>query len=248
MGDMGGGMPPDAGGMPGGMPGDPGGMEGGMPGGMPAGGMGGAPGGMPAAASANALPVIGKRGSKNKQQEESEQAPPPQMIKLTKLEQKMYRTLTSMDVPYDLFAQYQVRVPGEARPYAIDFAYPKIGVGVEVDGAIWHEREDFKQRDLNRDQKLGNVGWTVLRFNEDAVNENIDAVRDTISKYVASASKSSKKAEEDGKVVKIASKEEVWKNPQYEYCLTDGKIGCKRETISHGKILYIGRVENEQPV
>ena len=148
MGDMGGGMP--MGDMGAGMPG--GDMGAGMP------GVGGAPP-MGAAASGE-LPTIGKRGDKSRQEkEQEEQAPIMQPIKLTKLEQKMFRTLSDMETPHNLFAQYQVKVPGEARPYAIDFAYPKIGVGIEVDGAIWHEREDFKQRDLNRDQKLANVGF-----------------------------------------------------------------------------------------
>ena len=243
MGDMGG-MGGMSGGDMGGMPG--GDMGGGMPGGDMGGGMPGAGGamspGMGAAASGGELPTIGKRGSKNKQQEEAEQAPPPKMIKLTKLEQKMFRTLSAMNVPQNLFAQYQVKVPGEARPYAIDFAYPNIGIGVEVDGNIWHEREDFKQRDLQRDQKLANVGWRVLRFTEDAVNENMDAVRDTIMKHVADASKSKKKAEEEGKMVKTASAQEEWRNPLYEYCLTKGKIGCSRVSIPYGQILYFGNV------
>jgi len=243
MGDMGGGMPPDMGGE--GMGGAPGGDMG--MGGAPGGdmGMGGAPAGGMGAAAGTEMPVIGKRGSKSKQEEEAEQAPPPQMIKLTKLEQKMFRTLSDMNVPQNLFAQYQVKVPGEQRPYAIDFAYPKIGVGIEVDGAIWHEREDFKQRDLNRDQKLANVGWRVLRFNEDAVNENIDSVRDTISQHISDASKSKKKAEENGKTIKTASEEETWMNPLYEYCLAQGKIGCKRSSIPNGQILYIGNIDNE---
>ncbi len=245
---MGGGPMGEVPGMGGGMGGVPG-MGGGMGevpgmGAAPTGGMAGVGGAPPMGTAASGeIPVIGKRGAKNKQKEEAEQAPPPKMIKLTKLEQKMFRTLSSMDTPHDLFAQYQVKVPGESRPYSIDFAYPRIGVGVEVDGAIWHEREDFQQRDLNRDQKLANVGWRVLRFNEDAVNENMDAVRDTIAKHIADASKAKKKAEEES-IIKTASVEEEWINLLYEYCLSKGKIGCNRVTIPHGQILYIGDIEN----
>jgi very-short-patch-repair endonuclease len=237
-GDMGGGMP--GGDMGGGMGGAPG-MGGGMGGDM--GGMGGGAAPMGAAASGE-MPMIGKRGSKNKQKEQEEaEAPIMQPIKLTKLEQKMFRTLSAMDNPQNLFAQYQVKVPGEQRPYAIDFAYPQIGVGIEVDGAIWHEREDFKQRDLQRDQKLANVGWRVLRFTEDAVNENIDSVRDTITQHITDASSRKKAAESEG-LVKTASAEEEWMNPLYEYCLSQGKIGCNRASVPHGQILYIGNIEN----
>jgi len=242
----GGGMPPDVAGE---------GMGGGAPpGGAPGGdmGMGGAPGGdmgmgggapMGAAASGE-LPKIGKRGSKNKQDEE-EMAPPPQPIKLTTLEQKMYKTLTSMGFKHDLFAQYQVRVPGEARPYSIDFAYPKIGVGIEVDGAIWHERPDFKQRDLNRDKNLGNVGWRILRFNEESVDENMDAVSEVIAQHVEEASKQKKAAESNDELVKYASTLQIWENPLYEQCLANGEIGCMRGSIPHGKILYIGNVSHD---
>ena len=94
-----------------------------------------------------------------------------------------------------------------------------------------------------RDQKLANVGWRVLRFNEDAVNENIDAVRDTIAQHIADASKSKKKAESNG-LIKTASTDETWMNPLYEYCLSKGKIGCRRESLPHGQILYLGNVDN----
>ena len=83
----------------------------------------------------------------------------------------------------------------------------------------------------------------MLRFTEDAVNENIDSVRDTITQHMADASKSRKAAESEG-IIKIASAEEDWTNPLYEYCLSKGKIGCNRMSIPHGQILYIGNLEN----
>ena len=135
-GDMGGmgGMGGDMGGMgsmpgadpTGGMGGDMGGGMGGMPGADM--GMGGGMGGMPA--TAEALPKITKRGKGGGAEEEQEQAP-PQMIKLTKLEQQMYKMLKTLNAPFPLFGQYAVKLPGEERPFTIDFAYPKVGVGLE---------------------------------------------------------------------------------------------------------------------
>jgi very-short-patch-repair endonuclease len=248
-GPPGAGMPPDIAGEGMGMPGAggmgaPGADMGGM-GGAPAGGMGG---GMGAAAGAGAggLPIIGKRGSKSMQQQQEEEAPMPQMIRLTKLEQRMYKMLLSMQVPYGLYGQYSVSVPGEQRPFSLDFAYPKLGVGIEVDGAIWHQREDFKQRDMNRDQKLANVGWRVLRFREDAVEDQTDAVRDIIYKNLVEAEKSLKKSAESEQIVKYASGEGTNRNPSYDFMIRkEDNIGCYRKDIADGiQILYMGTVDN----
>ena len=108
-----------------------------MGGGAPA-PMGGAPGGggMPAAASAK-LPIIGKRGSKSMQEkQQEEQMPQFQQIKLTKLEQKLYKMLLSMNINKPLYAQYSVNIKGEQRPFSLDFAFPTIGIGIEGDGEI----------------------------------------------------------------------------------------------------------------
>jgi len=252
MGMGGGGMPGGemGGAEMGGMAGAPGGMGGEMGGGgapMGPGGMGGAPagGGMGAAAGSQ-LPVIGKRGSKSMQEKQQEEAPQMQTVRLTKLEGKMLKMLQSMKLPSELYIQYSVNVPGEQRPFSLDFAYPRLGVGVETDGNIWHEREDFKQRDLNRDQKLANVGWRVLRFREDAVNEQPDAVRDVIYKNIQEAEKSHKKASQDEKIIKYSSMNDINKNPVYDYMINNqNKIGCYRQKISTGiEILYIGEIEN----
>lgn len=233
-GDMGGG---GMGGAPGGdmgaggMGGAPGGDMG--AGGM-GGGMGGAPGGAPGGASASAMPKITKRGKAGKQEEQ--QAPPPKMIKFTKLEQQMYKILKQIEAPYNLFAQYSVKVPGEQRPFTIDFAYPNIGVGVETDGAIWHQREDFIQRDKIRDQKLANVGWRIMRFREEAIEENPDAVKDTIFRNIAESVKSKKKSSSIEEMSKYAS--------VYDYMLENNhhQIGFNEVDLPDGlgKMILIG--------
>jgi len=233
-GAMGGGMP-GAEGAPGGELG--GGMGGDMAGGMGGdmgGGMGGAPVGGGMGMGAEALPKITKKG---KEQEQPE-PPAPQMIKFTKLEQKMYKLLQELNVP-NLFAQYSVKVPGEQRPFRIDFAYPKLGVGIESDGSIWHQREDFVQRDLERDQKLANVGWRILRFKEAAIDEHLDTVRDVISKNILEAAKQLKKKGEEGvNIEKFASISELMK---------EEKLGMNIIDLPNnlGILILIGNIENE---
>jgi len=200
------------------------------------GGMGGMPGGMPAAAES--LPKITKRGKGGGKEEEQET--PPQMIKLTKLEQRMYKMLKTLNAPYPLFGQYQVKLPGEERPFTIDFAYPRIGVGCEADGSVWHQREDFIKRDQIRDQKLANVGWRILRFKEDAIEQNIDAVKDVIYKNMVEASRDLKKRAEDQSMQKLAAV------PDYINQYKGDEIGMNIIELSHGlgKLILIGTVAN----
>lgn len=197
MGGLAGGPPPggDMGGPP---------MGGDMMGGPPMGGdMGGVPGGAPGAAASQALPKITKKG--HGKHEEPKPAP-MQQIRLTSLEQKVLKLLQAMNVPTSLFAQYQVKLAGQQQPYLLDFAYPEIGVGLELDGSVWHDREDFIRRDQERDMKLASVGWRILRFKEDAIDDNIEQVRGIIHENIVDAIKDVKKRKEAGHdgLIKIA--------------------------------------------
>jgi len=213
-GDMGGGMGGALGGMGGGSPmGDMGGappmgdMGGGAPpmGGMaePTGGMGGDMG-----ASASSLPKVMKRGKAGKQEEAM--VPQTKEIKFTKLEQKLYRLLRGINIPQKLYAQYQVKLAGEQRAFMLDFAYPQIGVCLEADGEIFHEREDFKQRDQLRDQKLANVGWRILRFREDAIDDHLDAVKDIIVQNIIEATRKKKKSYDENNIKVGETQEDIF--------------------------------------
>jgi very-short-patch-repair endonuclease len=209
------------GGMGGAPPGDMGGGGGAPPmgdpsGAAPAGDMGAAAGpGMmpvggpdPSMAAAASAPAKLMKGGKNKKDSEEMQPPPSKMLKLTKLEATVYNELMKINPPYKLFGQYQIHMPGQKQPYVLDFAYPELGVGIEADGAIWHERNDLKERDRQRDEKLSNVGWRILRFSENAIYEHADAVRDVIHKQIAEAAKDIKKAAEIDRgegLIKLAS-------------------------------------------
>ena len=240
-----GGAPPGAEvamGPEGGMPGaEMGGVPGGAPGGAPGmGGMGGM-GGMPAAASAEEAAGlrIPKRG-KGREQEEAGPVP-TKIMRLTKLEQKMYKVLSNLDVPFALFGQYAIRLPGQQQPFSLDFAYPEIGVGIETDGKMWHERDDLKERDMQRDQKLANVGWRILRFKEEAVEEHMDAIRDVIYQNILEAAKDLKKAaEDDNEFQKFASL------TRFPASLDEEIIGMSVSDLGNGlgKKILIGESEN----
>jgi len=206
---MGGGAPPDMGGMPGaemgGMPGAE--MGGGMPGGDMGGGMPGAEMG----GAAESIPPnfkVGRKGKGSKTMEEQLKPPAPKFIKLTKLEQKMYKIIQSMQTPYQLYGQYSVNVAGQQNPYVLDFAYPNLGIGIEADGKSWHENVESKIRDKKRDQKLADIGWRILRFKEDAIHDKEEEIRKVINSHIQNAVQDrknrKKKSESDG-LVKEAS-------------------------------------------
>ena len=203
-GDMGGGGASPAGGDMGGAGSPPpaaGGGEGG-PGMMPMGGPD------PAMAAAQQAPSKLMKGGKNKKEAEQAQPPPNKMLKLTKLEATVYNELLKLNAPYKLFGQYQIHMPGQKQPFVLDFAYPELGIGIEADGAIWHERNDLKERDQQRDQKLSNVGWRIMRFSETAIYEHADAVRDIIQKNIVEAARDLKKHASQGRgegLYKLAS-------------------------------------------
>jgi very-short-patch-repair endonuclease len=186
------GAPPMGGdmGAPGGMgaPGDPAAAGGGMPPGMMP--MGGPEGG----AAASAMPKITKKGKQKKAEEQ--QMPSNKLLTLTNLESAMYNELKGMQFPYRLFGQYEVHLAGQQQPFVIDFAYPELGIGIETDGSIWHDRSDLKERDMQRDQMLANVGWKILRFNEKAVYEHMNIVKEVIKENVVDAAKEMKKKSE----------------------------------------------------
>ena len=174
--------------------------------------------------------------------------PVSQQIRLTKLEQKMYKILNSMEIPEALFAQYSVHLPGESQPFSLDFAYPRIGIGIESDGKPFHEQEDFKQRDLQRDQKLAKVGWRILRFREDAIEDQPDMVRDIIYENVKRAQESLKKASREEKFVKYAlTQNQLNKNSVYDFMIQNNKkIGCSRKIVSDSaQILFIGEINGD---
>ena len=69
--------------------------------------------------------------------------------------------------------------------YKIDVASREFKVGVEVDG-ISHQTRRRQQQDAKKDEFLRGLGWTVLRFANERVMENLEdcvqEVRSTISK------------------------------------------------------------------
>lgn len=63
----------------------------------------------------------------------------------------------------------EARVPLPERgyqvgPYRLDFAYPHLRLGIELDGYAFHSGKQAWENDLARQNYLVRVGWTLIRF------------------------------------------------------------------------------------
>ncbi|MDQ6852240.1 MAG: endonuclease domain-containing protein [Actinomycetota bacterium] len=90
------------------------------------------------------------------------------------LENRFRQVLRSAGVPLPA-PQVEVRA-GSTIIARIDFAYPELKVGFELDGAAYHASEEARRRDRSRDNRLGTVGWRILRFTWEDLRDRSDAV------------------------------------------------------------------------
>lgn len=101
----------------------------------------------------------------------------------SRLEPRMARLLVHHDLPSAAF-QHVVRRNGRfvAR---VDFAYPDLRLALEVDGFGSHSSPRALQSDLDRQNALVELGWTVLRFTWLDVVRRPDAVAARIRRVLA---------------------------------------------------------------
>ena len=66
--------------------------------------------------------------------------------------------------------------------YIVDFCCSKIKLIIELDGSQ-HKEAINEQSDRVRDQFLENEGYTILRFNNNDIDNNIEGVLVVISKF-----------------------------------------------------------------
>tara|TARA_B100000614_G_scaffold262909_1_gene300788 strand:+ start:250461 stop:252788 length:2328 start_codon:yes stop_codon:yes gene_type:complete len=204
------GGPPGADPMGGGM--DP--MGDGMGGGAPMAPPGAAPpgGGMAAAADAASPGKVYKKGKAPKSEGPSEEelaAQQPVTIQLTGPEAKLFRAMRDMRLPHAVYAQFKQYRPGNQQPYVMDFAIPELRLDIEADGDKWHTEFDDKQRDQRRDMDLAHMGWSVLRFSESAINENIDQVEQILQQNISELVKEHKNLKKSASVGEVELQIEV---------------------------------------
>jgi len=61
---------------------------------------------------------------------------------------------------------------GQPRRYFIDVAIPEYRIAIECDGAYWHANTD---EDAKRQQEIEDAGWTVVRFSEKQIRNDLQS-------------------------------------------------------------------------
>ncbi|GBE44589.1 MAG TPA: endonuclease domain-containing protein [Rhizobiales bacterium] len=74
---------------------------------------------------------------------------------------------------------YHFRRQSPSPPYILDFECRRAKLVVEVDGGQ-HGRSDMQLRDQERDKHMEHSDFTVLRFWNNEIDNNLDGVMDTI--------------------------------------------------------------------
>ena len=200
-GDMGGGMGDMGGDMGGGMGGEPpigAGGDMGMGGpSAPAGGEGilakSAPTTMEVADPQNFVGKILKKKTRDRMQSEErrkqsltakpasasgQQEEDNVQMNYTKLEMalidKFIEYQQSGMIKYKIIPQMKIEIGGTIHP--VDFAFPQIKLIVEADGEVFHTAPKQMAKDINRDKQLNQMGWTVLRFKDSEIEQQMEQV------------------------------------------------------------------------
>jgi very-short-patch-repair endonuclease len=83
---------------------------------------------------------------------------PAESVLETRFRQLMRGTDLPMPTP-----QFEIGL-ASGRTARVDFAYPNVNLGIELDGAAYHSGQQARSRDRSRDNRLGALGWRILRY------------------------------------------------------------------------------------
>jgi len=67
------------------------------------------------------------------------------------------------------------RLPNYPTCYKLDIANPAYKIGIEVDGYS-HKTTSIKAKDAKKEDRLSQLGWTVLRFSNQSILDDLESV------------------------------------------------------------------------
>ncbi|MGH2684619.1 MAG: DUF559 domain-containing protein [Actinomycetota bacterium] len=92
----------------------------------------------------------------------------------SRLESALLEILRAHEIP--LPAPQHPVVSGRTLIARLDFAYPSVRLGIEADGYRWHGGRQRWTRDIQRENRLKLIGWTLLRFSWEDVHDRPELV------------------------------------------------------------------------
>jgi len=98
--------------------------------------------------------------------------------KMTSSESKLWEVLKNKDA-----IGYRFRRQHPLGHYILDFYNHKLKLCIEVDGE-YHEYQEQKEHDMERDEFLKFNGITVIRFKNQEVENNLKSVIGDINKFI----------------------------------------------------------------
>ena len=81
-------------------------------------------------------------------------------------------------IRYPIIPQFEVKYGSST--YPIDFAIPHLKIGLEADGEVFHSSPKQITHDRERDMKLSQAGWTILRFKDEEIESKVERVMSKI--------------------------------------------------------------------
>jgi len=85
-------------------------------------------------------------------------------------------------IKYQIFPQFRVQYGNTE--YPLDFAIPALKIALEADGEIFHGSPKQVQHDKERDMKLAQLGWTVVRFGDEDIDKRTERVMSDVVKTI----------------------------------------------------------------
>ena len=98
-------------------------------------------------------------------------------------------------ISYVVIPQFALKYGG--REYPVDFGIPALKIALEADGEMFHSSEKQVVSDNERDAKLAQLGWTILRFKDSEIEDSIERVMQTVVKTIMEKEMALKKVEKE---------------------------------------------------
>lgn len=160
-----------------------------------------------------------KRQEERRQKEEAKQklmeyeqqsiyeGPRTGLFNLTSIEKIIYAAIADAQskghLPDDFLLQATPE-PVKMPRVVVDGVFPSIRLIIQADGKMFHDNNEKIQEDANINQRFNNLGWTVLRYTEDEIENHIDEVISHIIKVADELKKNMQGGEQGVQVMAMS--------------------------------------------